>query len=163
MPPRSDSECDFVPVTLYPLSHQPLLHIGSTDCQVIAIQKLLAHWNLYDGAIDGIFSTQVEQALKTFQRRVFLPETGVVDSLTWRSLYTGAPIDMPVLQQGSQGNVVLLLQKALQASGQQAVIVNGTFDLQTKAAVQSFQRCKGLVADGVVATCTWLALSKVSR
>ena len=152
-----------MPVTLYPLSHQPLLKIGSTDGHVIAIQKLLVHWGLYDGAIDGVFNVQLEQALKTFQRRTFLPETGVVDALTWRSLYTGTPIDMPLLQRGSQGCAVLLLQKALQAGGQMEVALNGIFDQQTEVAVQVFQRCKGLVVDGVVSTCTWLALSKISR
>jgi peptidoglycan hydrolase-like protein with peptidoglycan-binding domain len=153
-------ECYLVPVTLYPFFQQPPLQIGSTDAQVIAIQKLLAHWNFYNGAIDGIFSLELEQALKGFQRQVFLPATGVVDALTWRSLYTGAPIDMPILQRGSQGDAVLLLQKALQEAGQTAVVLNGTFDQQTEAVVQAFQRRKGLVVDGIVASCTWLALSK---
>lgn len=163
MHPSPNAERYLVPVTFYPLPSQPLLQIGSTDVQVIAIQKLLAHWNLYDGAVDGIFSIQLEQALKTFQRRVFLPETGIVDSLTWRSLYAGTPIDMLLLQRGSSGKAVLLLQKALQADGQTAVARTGTFDHQTEAAVQTFQRRKGLVVDGRVAACTWLALSKVSR
>ena len=158
--PPSYSECSLVSVTLDPSFQQPPLQIGSTDTQVIAIQKLLAHWNVYDGAVDGIFSAQLEQALKGFQRRVFLPETGVVDALTWRSLYAGAPIEMPIVQRGSQGNAVLLLQKALQANGHTLVVLNGTFDQQTEAAVQAFQRRKGLVVDGIVASCTWLALSK---
>ncbi|MBW4583341.1 MAG: peptidoglycan-binding protein [Tildeniella nuda ZEHNDER 1965/U140] len=152
-----------MPVTSYPSPPQPLLQIGSTDVQVVAIQKLLTHWNLYDGAVDGIFSVQLEHALKAFQRQVFLPETGVVDTLTWRSLYAGSPIDMPILQQGSQGKAVFLLQQALQADGYTAVALTGTFDHQTETAVQAFQRRKGLVADGIVAACTWLALSKISR
>jgi peptidoglycan hydrolase-like protein with peptidoglycan-binding domain len=141
---------------------KPLLQSGSTGVRVVEIQKLLAHWNLYAGAVDGIFGVQLEQAIQMFQRRVFLPETGIVDTLTWRSLYAGAPIDMPVLQRGSTDNAVILLQKALQVNGQ-AVALNGIFDTQTEAAVQGFQRQKGLVMDGVVGACTWLALSKISR
>ena len=148
-----------MPVTLYPSFQQLPLQNGSTDDHVIAIQKLLAHWSLYNGAVDGVFSVQLEQALKGFQRRVFLPETGVVDALTWRSLYTGAPNNMPILQRGSQGDAVLLLQKALQADGQ-AVVLSGIVDQQTEVAIQAFQRRKGLVVDGIVAACTWLALSK---
>ncbi|PSB26537.1 peptidoglycan-binding domain-containing protein [Stenomitos frigidus] len=163
MSPLPHSECYLVLVTLYPSFHQPLLQVGSTDVEVIAIQKLLAHWSLYDSAADGIFSAQVEQALKTFQRRVFLPETGIVDALTWRSLYAGTPIDMPILQRGSQSKAVLLLQKALQADGQTAVVLNSTFDQHTEIAVQTFQRRKGLIVDGIVSNCTWLALSKVAR
>jgi peptidoglycan hydrolase-like protein with peptidoglycan-binding domain len=159
----SKSECLMLPVTIYRSSDKPLLQIGSTDLRVIEIQKLLAHWNLYAGAIDGIFGAQLEQAIKTFQRRVFLPETGEVDGLTWRSLYAGAPIEMPVLQRGSTDKAVLLLQKALKASGQEAVILSGIFDYQTETATQQFQRRQGLVADGIVAACTWLALSKSSR
>lgn len=152
-----------MPVTSYPSSPQPLLQIGSTDARVVAIQKLLVHWNLYDGAVDGLFSVQLEHALKAFQRQVFLPETGIVDTLTWRSLYAGSPIDMPILQRGSQGKAVFLLQQALQAGGQTVVALTGTFDRQTETAVQVFQRRKGLVVDGIVAACTWLSLSKISR
>ncbi|MBW4693945.1 MAG: peptidoglycan-binding protein [Lyngbya sp. HA4199-MV5] len=149
-------------VTLDRSLDKPLLQTGSTDVRVIEIQKLLAHWNLYAGAVDGIFGEQLEQAVKVFQRRVFLPETGTVDALTWRSLYAGAPIEMPVLQRGSTDQSVILLQKALQASGQ-TVALNGIFDHQTEVAVQQFQRRQGLVVDGVVAACTWLTLSKISR
>ncbi len=152
-----------MPVTIHRLCDKPLLQIGSTDAQVVEIQKLLAHWNLYAGVIDGVFGAHLEQAIKMFQRRVFLPETGVVDSLTWRSLYAGAPIEMPVLQRGSTDKAVVLLQKALQASGQKAMVLNGIFDHQTEAAVQQFQRRQGLVVDGVVAACTWMALSKIAR
>ncbi|MBC7972846.1 MAG: peptidoglycan-binding protein [Verrucomicrobia bacterium] len=152
-----------LPVTIHRLSDKPLLQNGSTGIRVVETQKLLAHWNLYAGAMDGIFGAQLEQAIKTFQRRVFLPETGVVDGLTWRSLYAGAPIEMPVLQWGSTDKAVLLLQKALQASGQKAITLNGIFDHQTEAATQQFQLRQGLVGDGIVAACTWLALSKTTH
>lgn len=159
----SKAECFILPVTTNRLFDKPLLQNGSTGIHVVETQKLLAHWNLYTGAVDGIFGAQLEQAIKTFQRRVFLPETGMVDALTWRSLYAGAPIEMPVLQRGSTDKAVLLLQKALKSSGQEAVILSGIFDYQTETAAQQFQRQQGLVADGIVAACTWLALSKVSR
>lgn len=149
-------------VTLDRSFDKPLLQPGSTGVCVVEMQKLLAHWNLYVGAVDGIFGTQLEQAIKRFQRRVFLPETGIVDGLTWRSLYAGAPIDMPVLQRGSTHQAVTLLQTALLASGH-AVALNGIFDHQTEVAVQQFQRRQGLVVDGVMGACTWLALSKISR
>jgi peptidoglycan hydrolase-like protein with peptidoglycan-binding domain len=130
--------------------------------QVVEIQKLLIHWSLYNGAVDGIFGTQLEQAVKAFQRRVFLPSSGVVDARTWRSLYTGGPSEMPLLQRGSAGEAVVLLQKALQAVGQTAIVVDGSFEQQTDRAVRHFQRQQGLVVDGAVASCTWLALSKAS-
>ncbi len=151
----------FVPVT-NPSCQKPLLQCGAVSLQVVEIQKLLIHWSLYNGAVDGIFGAQLEQAVKAFQRRVFLPSSGIVDARTWRSLYTGAPIEMPLLQQGSAGEAVVLLQKALQAVGQTAIVVDGSFEQQTDKAVRHFQRQQGLVVDGVVASCTWLALSKAS-
>lgn len=149
-------------VTLDRSIAKPPLQLGSTGICVIELQKLLAHWNLYTGAVDGVFGTQLEQAAQLFQRKVFLPETGVIDVLTWRSLYAGAPLEMPVLHRGSTDQAVILLQKALQASGQ-IVELNGIFDHQTEVAVQQFQRRQGLVVDGVVGACTWLTLSRVSR
>ena len=151
----------FVPVT-NPSCQKPLLQCGAVSLQVVEIQKLLIHWSLYNGAVDGIFGTQLEQAVKAFQQRVFLPSSGVVDAHTWRSLYTGAPLEMPLLQRGSAGEAVVLLQKALQAVGQTAIVVDGSFEQQTDTAVRQFQRQQGLVVDGVVASCTWLALSKAS-
>ncbi len=168
MIPPSNSENRVLPVSINQLftdhvRNQPLLHLGATGAKVIELQKLLAHWNIYQGAIDGVFGTQLQQAVQTFQRRVFLPVNGIVDPLTWRSLYAGGPIDMPPLQKGSSGAPVKLLQAALQAAGQTTIVLDGQFGPQTEAAVRHFQRCRGLVADGIVGACTWLTLSKIPR
>lgn len=158
MSPLSSSE-SCLPV-INQSCQKPLLQRGASGIEVTEIQKLLINWSLYDGAADGRFGEHLEQAVKAFQRRVFLPSSGVVDTDTWRSLYTGAPIAMPPLQRGSVGEAVVLLQKALQAVGQTAIAVDGSFEHQTEMAVRHFQRQQGLVVDGVVANCTWLALSK---
>ncbi|XHX78152.1 MAG: peptidoglycan-binding protein [Stenomitos frigidus ULC029] len=158
MSPLSSSE-PCLPVTNQSCQ-KPLLQRGASGIEVIEIQKLLINWSLYEGAVDSLFGERLEQAVRAFQKRVFLPKTGVVDTHTWRSLYTGAPPAMPLLQRGSAGEAVVLLQEALQAVGQTAIVVDGSFGHQTDTAVRHFQRHQGLVVDGVVASCTWLALSR---
>lgn len=142
---------------------RPLLQRGATGSVVVKLQKLLLHWGIYTSAPDGLFDVGLEVAVKAFQHRVFLKEDGIVGPLTWQALYTGAPVNMPVLKQGSQGKAVKILQSVLLGMGHYHGEINEQFDCQTDAAVRSFQRRYGLVPDGVVGPHTWCALSKMSH
>lgn len=62
--------------------------------------------------------------------------------------YTGS-----ILQQGSRGSEVSMLQSAL------GITADGIYGPQTKQAVMNFQSSKGLKADGIVGPKTWAALS----
>jgi peptidoglycan hydrolase-like protein with peptidoglycan-binding domain len=62
------------------------------------------------------------------------------------------PLTMAV---GSEGSQVEKLQRRLQVRGVYRGSVNGHFDNTTKNAVESFQRSRGLLADGVVGLKTW--------
>lgn len=143
------------------LLKKPLLQYGDRGSAVAELQKLLFHWGTYNSTVNGIFDQTVEIAVKAFQHRVFLQEDGIVGSLTWQALYTGAPVNMPVLQLGSQGEAAIALQSVLQRAGYFNRTINGQFDLHTDAAVRAFQRRYGLVPDGVVGPHTWCALSKI--
>jgi uncharacterized surface protein with fasciclin (FAS1) repeats len=57
----------------------------STSAQVGALQGILISTGYYDGAVDGIWSPEVERALKDLQRDLGVPETGVVDTATLRA------------------------------------------------------------------------------
>lgn len=59
---------------------------------------------------------------------------------------------MNTLKKGSKGKEVEILQKALN------ITVDGDFGIKTENAVKSFQKSKGLVADGIVGNKTWSAL-----
>lgn len=52
----------------------------------IDIQVMLARLKMYPGAIDGILGHLTEQGLRAFQRAWSLPETGLADSRTQRTL-----------------------------------------------------------------------------
>lgn len=58
---------------------------------------------------------------------------------------------------GSRGADVVKLQKELNKRGFK-LSVDGIFGVGTKAAVQSFQKSAGLVADGIVGSNTWTKL-----
>ncbi len=137
------------------------LQIGAKGEAVVEIQRLLAYWQPYKGWIDGEFSPQLETAVKDWQRRVFLPEDGIVNDFTWQTLYAGAPVNMPVLYLGSIGDSVAIVQNILKITDNYWGEIHSEFDLFTDTAVRDFQRRRGLVIDGVVGTYTWWALSKV--
>ena len=53
---------------------------------------------------------------------------------------------MDTLKKGSKGDEVKILQKALN------ITVDGDFGVKTENAVKTFQKSKGLIADGIVGT-----------
>ena len=139
---------------------KPTLRRGSTGQAVKELQQLLFHWQYYFGLIDGVFGVQVENAVKGYQHRVFLTEDGIVGSITWQALYSGAPIK-PILMNGSSGNDVKIVQNVLKLNGYYFGVVDGFFGPMTKVAVIQFQTNKALPADGIVGARTWHALSKL--
>lgn len=141
-------------------TNKPVLKNGTRKLEVLELRKLLAHWNIYTNTDSSIFDAQLENAVRSFQRRVFLREDGVVGPLTWHALHTGSPINMPVLKIGCSGSEVKQLQRSLRAIGIHLDLVDGTFGSMTDKAVRAFQRRKGLVVDGVVGPSTWRALSR---
>lgn len=67
--------------------------------------------------------------------------------------------DQPVLQQGSSGAAVTLLQQDLTAAGFGPAI-DGQFGPETLNAVQTFQSQNSLPATGIVDAATWNALAQ---
>lgn len=140
---------------------KPVLQRGSKGKDVEELQKLLTQWNVYTGPINGNFGPQTEQGVINFQHRIFLVEDGIVGALTWEGLYTGAPVNMPVLQRGSKSKAVVTAQNILQLTRDYTGKLDGDFGSQTDKAVRAFQRRSDLPQDGVVEYRTWHSLSKV--
>ncbi|WP_161938183.1 peptidoglycan-binding domain-containing protein [Mastigocoleus testarum] len=69
---------------------------------------------------------------------------------TWRTLYLGAPVDMPVLHKGSKGILVEKIQYRLSDAGYYHSIIDGDFGTATEAAVKDLQTYIGLTIDGIV-------------
>ncbi|MCT7950182.1 peptidoglycan-binding protein [Ancylothrix sp. C2] len=155
------SHSEVKPFTL--VTNKPQLQLHSTGAAVIELQTLLAHWGTYRGEINGKFDRFVEAAVKRFQFAVFLADDGIVGSLTWKALETGAPVNVPVLRLGSTGNAVRTIQDVLKEAGFYYGQIDGVFGPVTEAAVRNLQHSFNLIQDGIVGPRTWWALSRIPR
>ncbi|WP_088239827.1 peptidoglycan-binding domain-containing protein [Calothrix rhizosoleniae] len=155
--------------------NQPILEQGSRGEAVKELQKLLLPHRVFvylnqqgacvfpgEEVIDGIFGAKTKQAVILYQNIKFLVEDGIVDDRTWRSLYQGAPVDMPILKQGSKGELVEKIQARLAISGYYQGEVDGDFGPITETAVKNLQQQTGLVVDGIVGDRTWFELSTIN-
>ena len=137
---------------------QPTIRLGASGTVVRRLQRALRRTPNLGLPVDGVFGSELETAVRDFQEGAGLPVDGIVGPLTWNALPNGAP--MPVLRQGSSGEVVRALQTLLTngASGAWNVTpqgIDGNFGPHTKASVQAFQTWGGVASDGVVGDQTW--------
>ena len=74
-------------VVLLPLAADAaVLKKGSSGSEVTTLQKKLKQWGYYDGAVDGIFGSGTEKAVKYFQRKNGLTADGIVGTKTAAAL-----------------------------------------------------------------------------
>src|SRR3954463_13332960 len=121
---------------------QPTIRLGATGKVVRRLQRALRRTPNPTLSVDGVFSPQLEAVVKDFQEGAGLVADGIVGPLTWNALPDGRP--MPVLKEGSSGDVVRSLQRVLTngASGQWGTTpqgIDGAFGPHTAASVKAFQ------------------------
>jgi peptidoglycan hydrolase-like protein with peptidoglycan-binding domain len=143
---------------MMPNPGQPTIRLGATGDGVRRLQRALRRTPNLGLKVDGIFGSELDTAVKEFQEGAGLVVDGIVGPVTWNALPNGAP--MPVLREGSTGEVVRALQTLLTngASGAWTTTpqgIDGNFGPRTKASVQAFQTWGGVASDGVVADQTW--------
>jgi peptidoglycan hydrolase-like protein with peptidoglycan-binding domain len=137
---------------------QPTISLGASGAVVKRLERALRRTPNEGLAVDGVFGSLLETAVKEFQEGAGLTGDGIVGAATWAALPDGAP--MPVLHEGSTGPVVSSLQTLLTngAPGQWITTpqgIDGDFGPHTKAAVLAFQAWSGVTQDGVVGDQTW--------
>lgn len=166
------------------VSTRPTLKKGDRSQEVKSLQQILTNTGVYDGQINGVFDSETSKAVKQFQRSNSLGVDGIVGKKTWAALIdgdttsanqpfdntpftndsgftrssSGQRIGTPVLRQGDKGEEITQLQQRLQELGYFKSRITGNFGSVTKAAVSSFQRDKGLRANGIVDGKTQAAL-----
>jgi peptidoglycan hydrolase-like protein with peptidoglycan-binding domain len=148
--------------------NKPVLRLGDSSPAVKELQNLLADYAKYigsrtivPGAADGIFSDKTLGAVMAFQEQVFLPRTGVVADLTWRSLFKRAPVDLPEVKFGESSEFVRILETRLVRLGYLREQANQVYTKSTVDAVNAFQKKAGLAQKSTVDEAMWFALSKV--
>lgn len=121
--------------------NSPTLKIGSRGQAVKELQALLNQRvsRDYQIAVDGAFGPKTEAVVKVCQYLYFLVQDGIVGPKTWKSLRAGAPVDMPVLKRGSNGELVRQVQRTLNEGNTVQLIVDGDFGPKTEAAIQVLQ------------------------
>ena len=133
------------------------IRVGTIGRAVRRLQRALRRTPDLSIAVDGTFSPQLEAAVKAFQEGAGLTADGIVGPLTWVALPDGRP--MPLLKEGSSGDVVRELQRVLTNGasewGTSPQGVDGQFGPRTKASVTAFQSWGGVAADGIVGDQTW--------
>ncbi|MER5917930.1 peptidoglycan-binding protein [Streptomyces sp. NPDC001982] len=126
---------------------------------VTELQRLLRHHG-YAINVDGVFGSQTDSAVRSFQSAFGLAVDGQVGPNTKRKLYdtdespsTGLDLRSTscpsVIVEGQSGGCVATLQALLNGKGQH-LAVDGGFGPLTLAAVKSFQSARGLAVDGKV-------------
>lgn len=93
---KADLLCSHVAKAAYDFFNQgqtadgepPVMKVGANGLLVESLQRTLNKKldPLPDIGVDGDFGGQTEEAVKQFQRRNKLPETGQVDAATWKAL-----------------------------------------------------------------------------
>ena len=137
---------------------------GDYASEVSIIQEALEELDLYYADITGHFGNKTERAVKLFQKKYGLPQTGVADEATLSRLYEEAGIDdAPVvsesigpayasgttLRRDSTGNAVRKLQEDLHELDFYDGVITGKYGGLTQEAVRLFQKKHGLDADGI--------------
>ena len=137
---------------------------GDYASEVSIIQEALEELDLYYADITGHFGNKTERAVKLFQKKYGLPQTGVADEITLSRLYEEADIDdAPVvsesigpayasgttLRRDSTGSAVRKLQEDLHELDFYDGVISGKYGGLTQEAVRLFQKKHGLDADGI--------------
>ena len=160
--------CSFAPCAL-----ARSYSLGDEAAEVASIQEALEALDLYYTDITGHYGKRTQSAVRKFQKRYGLAQTGVADEETITLLYrlsdTKAPAESTALPQagygastlreGSRSDAVRLLQENLALLDYYEGNVTGSYGRLTKEAVRRFQRDNDLSADGVAGPRTFERLN----
>ncbi|MEG1811150.1 MAG: peptidoglycan-binding protein [Clostridia bacterium] len=124
------------------------------DAAVIPLQERLMELCYMDSdEPTDYFGPATESALKRFQRVHYMTQTGVADSLTQSILFSDKA-KIYVLQQGDNGDDVLMMQERLHELGYYSDKTNGYFGTATSRALTSFKTKNKLDLDSVAGQST---------
>jgi peptidoglycan hydrolase-like protein with peptidoglycan-binding domain len=151
-----------------PASQPPngLLKLGDRGIAVRELQQRLKQAGFYKEAVDGIFSTGTEAALKQFQQANKLPVDGMAGPQTQAALVrvgNSRSSSPKPLQLGSKGAQVEVLQRQLNQLGYYQARISGEFNSETKLALIEFQKANGLGSDGIAGRNTLLGLENAIK
>ena len=130
-----------------------MLKKGSRGTEVRKLQEQLNKLGYKAGAVDGIFGSRTESAVKAFQRANGLAVDGIVGPKTRKELNEK-------LKPKAQSGNIKELQTILNQLGIDVGKTDGIEGSKTRAGVRQFQKIFGLTVDGIAGKNTWAVLNK---
>ncbi|MBQ7865527.1 MAG: peptidoglycan-binding protein [Clostridia bacterium] len=139
------------------------LEEGMNGNDVRALQKRLKELGYLSGSIDGDYGNATKTAVTAFQLNNGLRADGKAGTATMNKLFeedlvkeseskdnntTISSTGYVVLEEGSEGDAVRKLQKALKELGYYSGSVDGSYGSGTAGAVMAFQRANDITVDG---------------
>ena len=137
---------------------------GASGIAVTALQDALKELGFYSAASTGSYDSATVLAVKAFQKKNSLLQTGIATAELQKLIFEGKPlnskgkkaavavlppIDGVTMRSGDTGYQVSELQEQLKTLGYYEAAVNGTYDANTVAAVKAFQKKNNLTVNGV--------------
>lgn len=149
---------------------------GASGNAVSALQDALRELGYYSTASSGTYDSATVLAIKAFQSKNGLLQTGIASAELQKLIFEGKPlnargarvsvailppVDGVTMRSGDVGYQVTELQQNLKSLGYYEAAVTGSYDAATVAAVKTFQRNYGLTADGIAGPKMLAALDAV--
>lgn len=142
--------------------------------EIALIQEALEELDFYYADITGKYGKRTQAAVKKFQKRYGLEQSGVADEETQRMIFAKAGVEAPqssdeqanvygseTLREGSRGDAVRVLQENLTLLKFYSGSITGSYGRLTKEAVRRFQKEHDLSADGVAGPRTFKKLTQL--
>ena len=133
-----------------------MLKKGSRGTEVKKLQEQLNKLGYNAGAVDGIFGSHTESAVKAFQKANGLVVDGIVGPKTQNKLNEK-------LKPKSQSGNVKQLQEILTQIGIDVGKIDGIDGPKTRAGIRQFQKIFGLAVDGIAGPKTWAVLNEAKN
>ena len=145
-----------------------------TASEILQLEQSLYALGYHDENCDAQLDETTRQALRSFQLANGLEVTGEPDAATlqliergsWITCHeylvdlAGEYVDLPILQQGSSGESVAAMQRALKSLGYFSGTCDGVFGEASMAAVRRFQLANGLAQTGVADRSTQMRMNE---
>lgn len=174
------------------LEYPDAIELGDTGEKVTILQYFLSvisqfYSNIPFVDISGTFGKETENAVIAFQQMSNLPQTGIVNDITWNDMYNAfkgiidtvfinrdtnnirtVPYGGEVLKIGSSGDSVKTLQQYINLISTvyleiQPVPVTGVYDKETEDSVVQYQRQFDLPATGIVDKTVWDSIANTYK
>ncbi|MCL3817455.1 glycoside hydrolase domain-containing protein [Aeromicrobium wangtongii] len=138
----------------------PTLKVGAKRREVAALECLLKNQG-YLKTVDTKYGTGTAKAVKKFRRAKGLGTSGTANRATWTALLARGT-NPRVLKQGSVGQSVWRLQRALTAAGLKPGF-SGVYDAKTVKAVQAYRKARKLSGYTTTDGAVWAQLQRGRR